>query len=305
MTNLKWLASFILTTHLVPALSAKTRCPRDIEDIVPRIVQGALIVIPVKINSAGPYDFIVDTGSQITVIDPALASELHLKLQGSAGLISIAGHAQASIASLNTLQAGSHLVEKPFAVVQDLGPFQAADSRIRGVLGENFLSHFDVLIDNENGRFCLDETASMRAKVRGEHIPLMALPDPDGELPFMARLVISAHLSSTGTRDILLQLDSGSDGPVLFARPGKDRIQLLERAMLRKGNFSEAQKAFADLPPQELRIGKYAMTNFRFVTPVSLATSIPEWGEDGLLPTLMFHRIFISAAEHFVVLDPR
>jgi hypothetical protein len=36
-------------------------------------------VIPVRINRSGPFGFIVDTGSQVTVIDPSLAAELRLR----------------------------------------------------------------------------------------------------------------------------------------------------------------------------------------------------------------------------------
>jgi len=37
----------------------KTRCPGDIAGLRPRVVAGALLVIPVKINQAGPFDFMV------------------------------------------------------------------------------------------------------------------------------------------------------------------------------------------------------------------------------------------------------
>ena len=74
---------------------------------------------------------------------------------------------------LNTLEADSQTLEKPVAIVQDLGAIQAADGRIRGVLGENFLSHFDLLIDYAHKLLCLDPTTSMRDKVRGERIPLV------------------------------------------------------------------------------------------------------------------------------------
>jgi hypothetical protein len=46
---------------------------------------------------------------------------------------------------------------KPLVVLQDLGPIQVTNPRIRGVLGENFLAHFDVLIDYAGGLLCLDE----------------------------------------------------------------------------------------------------------------------------------------------------
>jgi hypothetical protein len=126
---------------------AETRCPGNTAGLRPRLVAGALLVIPVRINQSGPFEFIVDTGSQLNVIDPALAALLNLKRQGTVGLVATAAYSSASVGRLDSLEAASHLVLKPLAVIQDLGPIQAADPRIRGVLGENFLAHFDVLID--------------------------------------------------------------------------------------------------------------------------------------------------------------
>ena len=284
---------------------AETRCPGNITGLKPRIVAGALLVIPVKVNQSGPFEFMVDTGSQVTVIDPALASELHLKPQGTVGLVSAAGYATASVTPLDTLEAKSHLVEKPFAVIQDLGQIQAADSRIRGVLGENFLAHFDLLIDYAHKLLCLDETEAMRNRVQGERIPFVRPQHPDSEVPFTERLVISVHLSGSGTRQILLQLDSGSDGPILYARNSEKELPLLQHATPRRGEVGIGQSAFADLPPQDLRIGTRTMNRISFVTPVSAGKNFPGRDEDGLLPTLLFQRVFISGADHFVVLDPR
>jgi hypothetical protein len=284
---------------------AETRCPGNSAGLRPRIVAGALLIIPVKINQSGPFDFMVDTGSQVTVIDPALAAELHLKPQGTVGLISAASYANAPVTLLDTLEANSHVVERPYAVVQDLGQIQAADARIRGVLGENFLAHFDLLIDYAHKLVCLDETEAMRDRVQGERIPFVKPQHPDSDVPFAERLVLSVHLSGAGTRQVLLQLDSGSDGPILYARNGEKELPLLQHAAPRKGNVSVGQSAFADLPPQELRIGTRTMSRIPFVTPATAGNDVPEREEDGLLPTLLFHRVFISAADHFVILDPR
>ena len=157
---------------------AETRCPGNIAGLRPRIVAGALLVIPVKINQSGPFDFMVDTGSQLNVIDPALAAQLNLKSQGTVGLVATAAYSQASVGVLDSLEAGSQLVLKPLVVVQDLGPIQAADPRIRGVLGENFLAHFDVLIDYSRGLLCLDEAKLMEKYLRGERIPLVHFKTP-------------------------------------------------------------------------------------------------------------------------------
>ena len=142
------LVAVSLAMVILPADQAEPRCPGSNRRCNPRFVQRALIVIPVRINHAGPFDFMVDTGSQITVIDPSLASQLDLKPQGRVGLVSVANYAQASASRSGYAGSRLHVVaEKPPAIVQDLRQIQAADPRIRGVLGENFLAHFDLLID--------------------------------------------------------------------------------------------------------------------------------------------------------------
>lgn len=284
---------------------AESRCPGDIAGLRPRVVAGALLVIPVKVNQAGPFDFMVDTGTQVTVVDPLLASELHLKPQGTVGLLTVASYVQASLTVLDTLEAASHVVEKPAVVVQDLGQIQAADPRIRGVLGENFLAHFDLLIDYPHKLLCLDETGVMRESVRGERISLVAPEHPETEVPFTDRLVISVHLSGTGTRQILLKLDSGSDGLVLYAGGDETKRGILKQATLQGGGVSKAQRAFAVLPPQDMRIGNHILRNISFVTPVSVAKNVPQRDEDGLLPTVLFQRVFISGRDHYVVFNPK
>ena len=299
------LVSVTMATVTLSTLQAESHCPADIASVTPRFVQGALIVIPVRINQKGPFDFMVDTGSQITVVDRSLAVELGLKPEAKVGLVSVASYAQASVTVLDTLEAASHLVEKPFVIVQDLGQIQAADPRIRGVLGENFLAHFDLLIDYPHKLLCLDETGVMRKSVHGERISLVAPQHPESEVPFTDRLLISVHLSGTGTRQILLQLDSGSDGLILYAGGDEAKRGILKQASLQGGGVSKAQRAFAVLPPQDMRIGARTLSHISFVTPVSVERNVPPMEADGLLPTLLFQRVFISASDHYVVFDPR
>ena len=303
--HIQLLVSFSLGAITLPAVQAQPRCPGNIAGVAPRFVQRALVVIPVKINHAGPFDFMVDTGSQITVIDPSLASQLGLKPQGRVGLVSVANYAQASVAVPDSLEAGSHVVAKPLAIVQDLGQIRAADPRIRGVLGENFLAHFDLLIDYRDKLLCLDETKAMGNNVRGERIRLVTPQHPESESPFTERLVISVHLSDTGNRPIFLQLDSGSDGPILYPSGKEKDLPLLARATLQGGDASKAQRAFAVLPPQDMRIGNRTLSGILFVTPVSVAKNLPRPDEDGLLPTVLFQRVYISYADHYAVFDPR
>jgi hypothetical protein len=284
---------------------AETRCPGNIAGLRPRIVAGALLVIPVKINQSGPFDFMVDTGSQLNVIDPALAAQLNLKSQGTVGLVATAAWSQASVGVLDSLQAGSQTVLKPLAVIQDLGPIQAADPRIRGILGENFLAHFDVLIDYSRGLLCLDETKLMGKYVRGERIPLVTSRHPEADLPFSQRLVVPVNLSDTGSRAILLQVDSGSDGPILFAGNRELEQPLLKRAKLQGSEVNDAHRAFAVLPPQDMRLGSRIVRKVPFVTPASGSRNVPDREEDGVLATVLFQRVYVSHADRFMIFDPR
>jgi hypothetical protein len=47
------------------------------------------------------------------------------------------------------------------------------------------------------------------------------------------------------------------------------------------------------------------MRQVPFVTPVSAAQNVPNREEDGLLPTVLFQRVYISHADHYVVFDPK
>ena len=304
--HIRLLAAVSVALITLPAIKAEPRCPGNTASVTPRLVQHALIVIPVRINQAGPFDFMVDTGSQVTVIDPSLAAELALKTQGRVGLVSVANFAQVSVTLLDTLEAGSRVVEKSPAIVQDLRPIQAADPRIRGVLGESFLAHFDLFVDYGHKLLCLDETSAMRDSVRGERIPFIRAQHPENELPYMERLVVSVHLSGTGTRPILLQLDSGSDGPIISPGSEQPEVQaLVQSAALQGANVTSAQRAFAVLPPQNMQIGNHILTHISFVTPVAVAKNLPRQLEDGLLPTVLFQRVFISGGGHYVVFDPK
>jgi len=248
----------------------------------------------------------VDTGSQLTVIDPPLAALLNLKSQSTVGLLAATRQFQASLVVPDSIEAGSHAVTSPLVAVQDLGPIQAADPHIRGVLGEDFLAHFDLLIDYGRSLVCLDDSKAMQPQIRGERIPLIPpFAHPEGEAPFADRLVISVRLSDTGNMAILLQLDSGSDGPILYSGNSALEEPLLKRAKARASGATEAQRAFAVLPPQDVRIGARTIHNVPFVTPAGAGQNLPDRETNGLLATVLFQRVYVNHTDRYVILDPR
>src|SRR5271163_2358547 len=106
MTTFKWFASpalawMALTATIVPALLAESHCPGNVASLPFRLVNRHQIVLAVSINHTGPYDFQLDSGAQITMIDPSLAAGLHLDTQGAAVVAGAGSRQSASFAQLD------------------------------------------------------------------------------------------------------------------------------------------------------------------------------------------------------------
>src|ERR1039458_5955944 len=89
--NLKWLVALTLAAVSLSVVKAEPHCPGNVNSLPLRLVQRSQIVVPVTINHTGPFDFMVDTGAQVMTVDPALAAELNLKMQGTAGVTGAGG----------------------------------------------------------------------------------------------------------------------------------------------------------------------------------------------------------------------
>jgi hypothetical protein len=298
------LVSVTLAAIMLPSLQAEPHCPGNVASLRLRLVQRSQIIVPVVIDHTGPYDFLVDTGAQITTIDPALAAEIHLRIEGTTGFVGVGFRTRPSFAHLDTLEAGSHAVTNPLVVVQSLEPLQAADPHIRGILGGNFLGHFDVLIDYARGLLCLDEAKLMQPEVKGKHIALLTPPHPHDGVLFTEPLIIPVHLSGIPARPLLQLLDSGTNVPLLYDS-GKDMAGGFSvSAPIRDRGPDGVERVFAVLPPQDMQIGALTFHQISFVTPAATRKDIPKVEVDGLLPTALFRRIYISYADRFVVLEP-
>ena len=59
------------------------------------------------------------------------------------------------------------------------------------------------------------------------------------------------------------------------------------------------------LPPQDIQVGLHSLKQISFVAPATAGKNIPDAEIDGVLPTALFRRAFISYADRFAVLEPR
>ena len=299
------LLSVSLAALNLPLLHAEPRCPGNVAILPFRLVMRSRIIVPVVINHSGPYDFLVDTGAWFTTLEPSLAVELHLKTQGTAEVVGVGFSEKSSFTQIDLLETGSHAIGNHVAEVLDLQGLQAPGLHIRGVLGGEFLGHFDMLMDYRHSVLCLDDTKVMRTRVKGVRVELtIPVPAADG-VPSTGLLLIPVHLSGARARQLLLALDSGAQMPFLY-HPN----QYLDPGVLMSepvnGHGADGVKqAFSILQPQDMQIGLLRFHGISFVAPSRLWQSSAASQVDGLLPTALFWRVFVSYADHFAVLDPR
>ncbi len=302
MTNLKWLASFVLAVNMVPALLAETHCPGNVESVPFRLVNRYQMVVPVFVNRSGPYNFLLDTGTQITMLDPSLVAKLHLNTQGTIAVASVGSHASASYAQLDVIDVGSHSWVNHKVLAYDLKNLQATSLKIQGVLGEDFLEQFDLLIDNRHSLLCLDDSGAMRSDMKGQHIPLVIEPQTEVSVALPGMLIILARLSD-GMRPVRLKLDSGTNASFLYNTPQYMTLGPLREASL-YGGGNGSQRTFIALPPQHVEIGSLELPQVTFVTLAGVQKDSHTTEFDGLLTLGIFKKVFISPVDHFAVLDP-
>ena len=305
MSTFMWFASFVLAATIVPALPAESHCPGNVASVPFRLVNRYQMIVEVSVNHSGPYTFLLDTGTQMTMVDPALAAELHLNTQGSAGVAGVGFLASAPFAQLDLLEVGSHAVANQKVLVFDFQNSHSVDLHFfRGVLGEDFLGEFDVLIDNAHNLFCLDDSSAMATDVKGPHIALMAPARRTNGMPALTSLIIAARLSD-GTRPVRLKLDSGTNVSFLFHTAGYMPMGLLARTSLLGGGFDRAQRPASTIPLQDLQIGSLEFPKVSFFTYVDSSEGLSRTSAyDGLLTLGIFRRVFICHAHHFAVFEP-
>jgi Aspartyl protease len=162
------LFTLLLLAVLCPwMVRAQSGCPANVKAIPLHKLNQHQMVVGVSINHSGPYDFLIDTGTQMTVVDQELAAELRLAATGPANVAGVSVKGTATYARLDSLELGGHAAINHDVVVYDMQDVQGAGFALRGLLGEDFLSGYDVLIDKTHSVLCIDDTGAMLAGLSG------------------------------------------------------------------------------------------------------------------------------------------
>ena len=118
-----------------------------------------LIIVPVKVNEQGPFDFVLDTGASATIVSTKLAKDLKLSEELIGEGMSAGGRISESMTRLESFAIGTATIKDLIAGITDLDELsQVLELKLDGIIGYNFLYCFRVTIDYLNSFLRLESS---------------------------------------------------------------------------------------------------------------------------------------------------
>jgi predicted aspartyl protease len=282
----RWCFSTLLfvTTAFSAALGASTSAEAD-SHFSARSVNDYLMVIGVSINGSQPFDFLIDTGTNTTLIDPDLATELKLNPVDRMSLTTLCDARTVIRYYADNVRIGTASVGHVELLGAPLTELRSLDHRIRGVLGMNFLLQFSFLLDYRHHNFQIFPFPDLAPTPQGQRVKIQ-IHD--------SRILVPVVSQSAARGTWNLVLDSGVVGLVLF----QSRTRLPERTCMEAicvmqvatngGSHAAATGLVPEMLVAEQRI---------FDQPVAILRNEvlnPSDPQDGLLPASMFRSVFFD-----------
>jgi len=235
-----------------------------------QVREGRPIVDGVYVNGHGPYRFLVDTGTNVNLIEAGLARTTGMGATFQVDLASAAGKAPTPGSDGNEVVLDSIKANRQKFLFPGLEAIHDSSPDVRGVLGQWFLAGFDYLLDLRGKRleFGKQHLSGTRAQFR----------------MLNGRAVFGTNLGD-------LVLDSGSARLVLFGVDADSRNTVSFRTV------AGSQMA-------GMRSSRLAIENRTMWRGDAVAISNPaEPGVAGLMPVGIFKAIYICNSKGYAVFE--
>ncbi|MBA4182739.1 MAG: aspartyl protease family protein [Acidobacteria bacterium] len=252
-----------------------------------RLVRGFLIIVPVQINNTETLEFLLDTGTNTSVIIPEVATRLKLRPVDRIEMVTVAGSVIAPRSFLPRLTLGGKSAENTEVLWSDLPELRRLDNRISGVLGQSFLAQFNFTLDFRERRinFADVDENQFKQAVR------VTFEINEGQI------LLTLKTKQTNLKFVL---DSGVSGLILFASGCQKLAKQIEPSEQMMQVSTNAGKSLAQTGwLDKLQVGDKSLSRL----PVVLLGEL-ERTEDGLLPMRLFRSVYFNNQEGYMILNP-
>jgi predicted aspartyl protease len=168
------IASANTAEQLPAAVQAPSPAPSLINPALAEVLtleedRNRRLTVPVHIDGSGPFDFMIDTGSQATAVTREINATLALRPAGTATLVGMASRRAVEMVEVARLDIGSHTITDLSAPVLER-EHVGAD----GIVGLDSLQDFRVMIDFRDQTIALEDMRGRESSKRGFEIVVRA-----------------------------------------------------------------------------------------------------------------------------------
>lgn len=239
-----------------------------------QVREGRLAVDGVYVNSHGPYRFLIDTGTNVNLIESRLAKAIGMTATFQVDLASAAGKVAMPGTDGNGIELGPVKANGQKFLFSRLDAIHNLMPDVQGVLGQWFLSGFDYMLDLRGRRLEFG-----KQNLSGRRSPARTLN---------GRTAVSTSLGD-------LVLDSGAGRLVLFdIDPDRNGQRSNKGYMQTVAGSQIAGTAFSSLIIE-------GRTIWRGDAVVIAGRAQP--GVSGLMPLSLFKTIYVCNSEGYVVFE--
>ena len=266
---------------------------------VPIRLMDGLPVVQVTLNSKGPYDFILDTGANITYVQSQLLAQLSVPLGEQVIIHTATGISYRRKTTVESIGIGGLTVLQVEVDALDQGQLSKNHPRFSGVLGEDFLKHFDILLDNDKKTLVLDRTSGLAKSFYGEQLPFSRFGRFDRG-PSSDRIIVELKMLSYREQSLRCVVDSGANAAILYPETNKvwNTLLLSHPSELHTLN---GKNCFMEKSLMVVAGRIHPDTEVLVCENVTREAS----DSDCLLPTYLFQAILISHLNSYVIVNPR
>lgn len=217
-----------------------------------------LILLPVRVNGQGPFDFILDTGAGTSLLSTELAKQLDVKILGSKEGHSAGGKVSVSLGKVDSLTLGETKLEGVEVGVVDLSHVgRAVGAKLDGDLGYNFLKHFRVTIDYRDFELRLEDPKRVESFARGAQTQVAI------RLAAPAKPLILVDVHANGRGPFQFAIDTGTSTTAIT--PDLARELRLETSPVGAGTTGGAPVEFSAGSLQSFQLGGAKIDNVSVV----------------------------------------
>ncbi len=233
------------------------------------VIAGRPVVDGVFLNGKGPWRFLLDTGAQTNQVRASLAAKLGLEPVFRAERATISGSEVVAGGRVAEVALGATVVHDQEFLFTGLEDVRTLASNIAGVLGQEFLSHFDYLMDFSGRRLVLSGA------------------EPDGGRRTAMHLFHGRPAIETDRGRLVI--DSGTEMAILFGGAA--------------AAIGRVWTAFRSAPGAGTQHLKYRIEGRVYGAPTAALPRVSA-EEDGLLPASLFRGLYVSNSGRYMILEP-